>query len=209
MPAPKGTRPPAAGKGRPKGARNKLTREVKEMILGALNAMGVIPDRTGMFLQHGCNMDVSHSFTADLQFYTVSAHNPGSPNSLAARMPLDDTRPEFRPLSPWPAGVRFLNGRTERILQAQLPPRPDARTYTGSSAGLAADAEFAERSGGDLAAEQRVRDAERQRRKRAGARVEPRVSKSAILGPRSFRPTDGIERFFDWFAFCPLWAPCR
>jgi hypothetical protein len=40
MPAPKGTRPPAAGKGRPKGARNKLTRDVKEMILGALNAKG-------------------------------------------------------------------------------------------------------------------------------------------------------------------------
>lgn len=40
MPAPKGTRPPAAGKGRPKGARNKLTRDVKEMILGALTAVG-------------------------------------------------------------------------------------------------------------------------------------------------------------------------
>jgi hypothetical protein len=40
MPAPKGTRPPAAGKGRPKGARNKLTPALKEMILGALNASG-------------------------------------------------------------------------------------------------------------------------------------------------------------------------
>jgi hypothetical protein len=40
MPAPKGTRPPAAGKGRPKGARNKLSRDVKEMILGALSAAG-------------------------------------------------------------------------------------------------------------------------------------------------------------------------
>ena len=40
MPAPKGTRPPAAGKGRPKGARNKLTRDVNEMILGALSAAG-------------------------------------------------------------------------------------------------------------------------------------------------------------------------
>jgi hypothetical protein len=40
MPAPKGTRPPAAGKGRPKGARNKLTRDVKEMILGALSDVG-------------------------------------------------------------------------------------------------------------------------------------------------------------------------
>jgi hypothetical protein len=40
MPAPKGTRPPAAGKGRPKGARNKITRDVKEMILQALHAAG-------------------------------------------------------------------------------------------------------------------------------------------------------------------------
>ena len=40
MPAPKGTRPPAAGKGRPKGARNKMTRALKDMILQALNAAG-------------------------------------------------------------------------------------------------------------------------------------------------------------------------
>jgi len=40
MAAPKGTRPPAAGKGRPKGSRNKLTRNVKEMILGALSDVG-------------------------------------------------------------------------------------------------------------------------------------------------------------------------
>jgi hypothetical protein len=40
MPAPKGTRPPAAGKGRPKGAPNKITADVKAMILGALTAKG-------------------------------------------------------------------------------------------------------------------------------------------------------------------------
>jgi hypothetical protein len=40
MPAYKGTRPPAAGKGRPKGARNKITADVKAMILGALTAKG-------------------------------------------------------------------------------------------------------------------------------------------------------------------------
>jgi hypothetical protein len=40
MPAPKGTRPPAAGKGRPKGARNKLTRDIRGMILGALSDVG-------------------------------------------------------------------------------------------------------------------------------------------------------------------------
>jgi hypothetical protein len=40
MPAPKGTRPPAAGKGRPKGARNKLTRDIREMIRAALNKAG-------------------------------------------------------------------------------------------------------------------------------------------------------------------------
>jgi hypothetical protein len=40
MPAPKGTRPPAAGKGRPKGAQNKLARDIREMILGALSDVG-------------------------------------------------------------------------------------------------------------------------------------------------------------------------
>ena len=40
MPARQGTRPPAAGKGRPKGAKNKLSADVKAMILGALNNVG-------------------------------------------------------------------------------------------------------------------------------------------------------------------------
>ncbi len=40
MAARKGTRPPAAGKGRPKGAANKINRELKDMILGALNDAG-------------------------------------------------------------------------------------------------------------------------------------------------------------------------
>jgi hypothetical protein len=67
-------------------------------------------------------------------------------------------RPEFRPLAPMPPGVRFLDAPTERIMQAQLPPRPDASSYTGSSAGLTADAEFAERGGGDFSAERRGRE---------------------------------------------------
>lgn len=33
-------KPPAAGKGRPKGATNKATRELKEMILQALDGVG-------------------------------------------------------------------------------------------------------------------------------------------------------------------------
>jgi len=40
MPAPKGTRPPAAGKGRPKGARNRMSRALKDMILQALDDAG-------------------------------------------------------------------------------------------------------------------------------------------------------------------------
>lgn len=36
MAAPKGSRPPAAGKGRPKGSPNVITREVKEMVIEAL-----------------------------------------------------------------------------------------------------------------------------------------------------------------------------
>jgi hypothetical protein len=50
--------------------------------------------------------------------------------------------------------------------------RPDApRSYTGSSAGLAADSALAELSAGDLTAERLARDAESQGRKRAGARL--------------------------------------
>jgi hypothetical protein len=89
-------------------------------------------------------------------------------------MPLDDTRAEFRPLAPWPSDLRYQPGRTERGIQGRLPPRPDARSYTGSAAGLVADADLAELSGGDFAAERRAQDAARQRRKRAGARGDSR-----------------------------------
>lgn len=40
MAAPKGTRPPAAGRGRPKGARNKIKQELREMVLAALDGAG-------------------------------------------------------------------------------------------------------------------------------------------------------------------------
>jgi hypothetical protein len=40
MAALKGTRPPAAGKGRPKGAKNKMTAALKDLILGALDEAG-------------------------------------------------------------------------------------------------------------------------------------------------------------------------
>ena len=40
MAALKGTRPPAAGKGRPKGARNRMTQALKDMILHALDDAG-------------------------------------------------------------------------------------------------------------------------------------------------------------------------
>jgi hypothetical protein len=91
-------------------------------------------------------------------------------------MSLDDARPEFRPLAPWPTGIHFSTGPTERVMQNRLPSRPDYRSYAGSTADLAANSEFAERSEGDFAAERRARDAERQRRKRrarAGAASQP------------------------------------
>jgi hypothetical protein len=40
MPAPQGTRPPNAGKGRPRGAANTMTRSLRDMILGALDDAG-------------------------------------------------------------------------------------------------------------------------------------------------------------------------
>ena len=40
MAAPKGTLPPAAGKGRKPGSKNKITAELKDMILQALDEAG-------------------------------------------------------------------------------------------------------------------------------------------------------------------------
>lgn len=40
MPAPKGFRPPAAGKGRQKGVPNKATTAIKDMIIQALSKAG-------------------------------------------------------------------------------------------------------------------------------------------------------------------------
>jgi hypothetical protein len=40
MPALKGVRPPNAGKGRPKGAANRVNRTLRDMILGALDDAG-------------------------------------------------------------------------------------------------------------------------------------------------------------------------
>jgi hypothetical protein len=40
MAAPKGTIPPARGRGRPKGAQSKITRAVKDVIAGAADALG-------------------------------------------------------------------------------------------------------------------------------------------------------------------------
>lgn len=40
MPAPKGTKPPNMGKGRPKGSKNKAPAELRAMVLGALDTAG-------------------------------------------------------------------------------------------------------------------------------------------------------------------------
>ena len=40
MAAPKGTRPPAAGRGRKKGTLNKITRDLKEAILNTFQGLG-------------------------------------------------------------------------------------------------------------------------------------------------------------------------
>jgi hypothetical protein len=55
-------------------------------------------------------------------------------------------RPDLKLLAPWPPGIRFRDGPVERILQNQLPPRPDnpAHALIGNSGGACADAELAE-----------------------------------------------------------------
>lgn len=40
MAAPKGTRPPAAGKGRPPGSKNKVQQDLRALVLGALADAG-------------------------------------------------------------------------------------------------------------------------------------------------------------------------
>ena len=40
MPQPKGHKPPKAGMGRPKGATNRFTRDVKELIFRSLESVG-------------------------------------------------------------------------------------------------------------------------------------------------------------------------
>jgi hypothetical protein len=132
-----------------------------------------------VFLQHGCNMrsaSVRARGSTPVLLPTCNLHlrrgiiwvflkPPPRP------MPIHAPRPEFRELAPWPAGLRFLDGPVERIKQNRLPPRPDSRSYAGSSAGLTADSAFAEPGVGDLTAERLAQDAERQRRKRATARA--------------------------------------
>jgi hypothetical protein len=87
-------------------------------------------------------------------------------------MPFDD-HPEFRELAPWPLDLRYRDAPTERVLYGRLPPRPDnpSRSYSGSSASLMVDADLAERSYGDSAAEHRAKDAARRRQKKAAARA--------------------------------------
>jgi hypothetical protein len=100
-----------------------------------------------------------------LPFYTFGAHNrlPQTASPPHARIQRTPRVPPPRPLASRPPGLRYLNGPTERILQNQLPPRPDACSYTGSTAGLSLESEFAERGGEDLIEERRARDAERKR----------------------------------------------
>jgi hypothetical protein len=40
MPVPKGTRPPAAGKGRKPGSQNKVTKAIKDMVIEAMSEAG-------------------------------------------------------------------------------------------------------------------------------------------------------------------------
>lgn len=37
---PKGVKPPNAGKGRPKGSKNRVSGDLRDMVLGALHAVG-------------------------------------------------------------------------------------------------------------------------------------------------------------------------
>jgi hypothetical protein len=108
-------------------------------------------------------------------------------------MPLDVLDPEFRELTPLPR-TRYLAGPTERVMQAQLPARPDPVSYIGSTAALAAASELAEPDYGDMAAERRVRDAARQRRKRASARDGAPIPLSIPRADPAFLPPAPVPR---------------
>jgi hypothetical protein len=60
MPAAKGFRPPNAGRGRELGSKNKLSGQVKEMILAALDQVGgvdYLPKSARMYLGE-CGSDL-------------------------------------------------------------------------------------------------------------------------------------------------------
>jgi hypothetical protein len=52
MPSPKHTRPPAAGRGRPRGSKNKLGLEAKEAIALAFQGIGGVPALTAWATTH-------------------------------------------------------------------------------------------------------------------------------------------------------------
>lgn len=61
MPAAKGTRPPNAGKGRPKGSQNKVTTAFKEAVLEAFHQIG------------GTSALVSWGMQNQTEFYKIAA----------------------------------------------------------------------------------------------------------------------------------------
>lgn len=61
MPALKGTRPPNAGKGRPRGAANTMTRSLRDMIFVALDDAGASLSRRASAPESGDTLGIARS----------------------------------------------------------------------------------------------------------------------------------------------------
>jgi hypothetical protein len=54
-----------------------------------------------------------------------------------------DENTEYRERRPWPAGVRFTDAKTEKVIDQRRPPRPLAQSF-GTASGACAESIFAE-----------------------------------------------------------------
>ena len=124
MPAPKGYRPPNAGKGRPKGAANTMTRTLREMILGALDDAG---GQDYLAEQAHKNLQLSWRCSARCSRGTFTqVEDSGSDFGANATVWGLATHP------PTPTALWRLAGSV-RCTSPRMPARPGARSRVNSA----------------------------------------------------------------------------